>query len=242
MPNPVYPSELLDSHGSADQFIANGGYAFYISEPTEETLSSYIQAFINGTTFNESMILHALNESVKTDKYPTPELYIAFNADNTIGAALFFYSVEINGIQCNWIDSWGSLTEGAGSLIMFYVINRTGQLGYGVGGNTTTADSVLIDQKDFVFKDPATKWILMQNNELINLGKAQEPYVMQTEFFSKVYPNFSNSNNFAKYNFNTNAWVDTVTNPQTNYGTPPIFIPNTFYKFDTTTKTWVPNA
>ena len=242
MPNPVYPSELLDNHGSADQFIANGGYVLYISEPTEETLLPYVQLLSNNKTFNESMMLHAFNESAKTDKYPTPELYIAFNADNTVGAVLFFYSVEINGIQCNWVDSWGSLTEGAGSLIMFYVINRTGQLGYGVGGNTTTVNSILEDQKNFVFKDPATKWILMQNNELIGLGKAQEPYVMQTENFSKVYPNFPNSDNPAKYNFNTNTWIDVVKNPQTDCGAPPIFTPNTFYKFNTTTRTWVLNA
>jgi hypothetical protein len=242
MPNPVYTSELLDSHISADQFIADGGYALYIKKPTEKTLAPYIQQLSKATTLNETLILHSLNKSTKTTEYETPELYIAFKNDGNIAAVVLFYNVEINKIQCNWVDVWSSLAEGAGSLVMFYVINQTGQFGYGVGGNAERPISITTDQSDFVFKDPATKWILMQNNELINLGKAQEPYVMQTSNFSKIYPTFAPGENPARYDFNKKIWIDTLLNPQEDYGTPPFMTPDVFYKFDTTTKTWVLNA
>jgi len=189
------------------------------------------------------LIHYGLSECFKTTKYNNPQLYLSFNSDNSLCGLIFFYETTINDEKYNWVESWADYISGAGSLVMFYTVNRTGQLGYSIGGNIVQANdetvSVLEEQNSFVFKDPSTKWILIPNQTLLDLGKSQAPHVAEIKHFSKIYPSFPTTDNPIRYDFNSNNWIDTVINPLSDYGTAPEYEIDKFYKFDTLTKTWI---
>ena len=245
----TFPSSVLPSSIEADQFLGSGGYCLYIRQPSQETLLSYIdqlsQQLSNNTdtTLNEpyKLLIYGLNEATKNLQYPNPQLFLSFDVNNNPVGLIFYYEVEDNGIFC-WIESWASIVAGAGNLSMHFLGTYAAQRSYDIYGNATSSDSSdHVQSRPFISKDSRTKWYYVPSSSIFQLGRSQIQYASSLEYFFQIYDDFPSGDNPLEYDFNNNTWVDTVINPQSDYGVPPVYEIDKFYKFDIPTKKWILN-
>ena len=246
-----YPTTVLPAAVNADNFLKSGGYCLYIRQPSKETLLSYLNEVLQRQSLNTDTSLenaykeisYSLSDFVKILEIFNPQLFLAFNSDNSVAGALSYYEVTDESGEFCWIESWGSFSVGAGDLMLHFLATYSGQRSYDIYGSVLRSDVLNnIKSRPMISKDSATKWYYISSSDSVELGKIHQPYAETLENFSKICNIFPQTENPIRYDFNSDTWVDTVTEPKIDYGTPTVFELNTFYKFDLTTRTWVPNA
>jgi len=247
----IFPSSVLSSSIDADQFLGAGGYCLYIRQPSQITLSPYIEQLTTLTsqntnpelTLNYAALSYALTEVTKP-QYPNPQLFLSFDVNDNPCGVIFYYEVEDNGIFC-WIESWASIVKGAGDLSMHFLGTYAAQRSYDLYGNATSSDSSdyvqNVQTRPFISKDSITKWYYVPSSSVFQLGRSQIQYASSLEYFFQIYDELPPGDNPVEYDFNNNIWVDTVVDPQSDYGTPPEYEIDKFYKLNTETKAWILN-
>ena len=247
----TYPTSILPASISADTFLENGGYCLYIRQPSEERFAPYVEQITTEKLFNTdnsiirnyTSILNGLAFSIDNSTYTNPQLFLTFNSNSKLTGLLFFYEVADAEGTFFWIECWGSLIQGGGDLAMYFLGNYASERNYDIYGNLIYNDvRAEIISRPYISKDSATKWFFIKAETTIGLAQSQQEYVKSLNNFSKFYAVAPHVENPIRYDFNNKIWIDTLLNPQEDYGTPPVMTPDTFYKFDLTTRTWVPNA
>jgi hypothetical protein len=163
-----------------------------------------------------------------------------FNVDDSLAGLSFYYEVEDTGGTFCWVECWASLSHGAGELAHYYLANYASERRYDIYGYAMDNEiKTELATRPYINKDSATKWLFLNVDTMILLARSQQEQVKSLNNLSKFYVVTPPGNNPIRYDFNNNIWV---LNPQTDYGVPPVMETDTFYKFDTITKTWVPNV
>jgi hypothetical protein len=238
-----------------DNFIASGGYAVYIQNPTNNSLELYKTSLLNEQKINADesktpfffTALYGLNESLKND-YLNPKLMLSFSATDELCSVLFYYEVTNMGEPFHWSQAWASKYPGSGSILAFLQTEQSAQMNFYCADNHINASGQVapymneaLEKRTYRSKDPDTKWNRMTINEIIEAAKILLPESQYLPNFAKITPEYPKTNGPLRYNYNTETWIDTDVTPITDFGKPS-FIPDTFYRLNYDSKTWVINS
>jgi hypothetical protein len=230
-----------------DDFLGNGGYVLHISSPTVNTLQPYMDE-LNAIEDSAWVRIskYAMSESVK-DVYPNPQLIMSFDSNNKICSVLFYYEITNEGDPFLWIEAWGSREHGSGSILTFLVVEQADRMNFDLCANPGFGSPGMEDalaQRAYLQKDQATKWFKISIAEIQSAALALIPQAQKHENLKKLWDanDFPTSGNPIRFDWNRMIRVDTVMNPQTDFGTMPEFVPDVIYKFNYDTKWWTPNA
>jgi hypothetical protein len=230
-----------------DDFVNSGGYALHISKPTTNTLQPYMDELnaIDDVAWTR-IAKYGMAESVK-DIYQNPQLVMSFDKNDKICSVLFYYEVTDTSEPFLWIEAWGSKEHGQGSILTFLVVEQADRMNFDLCANPGFGSPGMEDalsQRAYLQKDNATRWFKISVAEIQSAAVALIPQAKGHEGLKKLWDanDFPASGNPVRFDWNKMVRVDTVINPQTDFGTMPEFAPDVIYKFNYDTKWWTPNA
>jgi hypothetical protein len=240
----------------ADAFIAAGGYAVYIQNPTSNSINKYQTSLLNEQSVNTdeskrffyNVALYGLNESLKSD-YQNPKLMLSFNATNELCSVLFYYEVTDMGDPFHWGEAWASKYPGSGSILSFLQTIDSVQMNfycadnpnYGPEGKVAPYMNEAMAKRPYRSQDPDTKWNKVTVAEIQMAARILLPETQYLPNFAKIVDEYPKTDGPWRYDYNTKTWVDTNVTLITDFGKPS-FIPDTFYRLNYDSKTWVINS
>jgi hypothetical protein len=240
---------MTDTHQpfiDIDNFLANNGYVLHIQSPTVTTLQPYMdQLNAEGDLPWTRIAKYGMAEAVK-DIYQNPQVIMSFDSSDNICSVMFYYEVTDQGDPFLWIEAWGSKDSGLGSILTFLVVDQADRMNFDLCANPGFGSPGMADaleQRPYLKKDQTTKWFKITVAQIQAAAVALIPQATGHNDFQKVWnaSTFPTTGNPARFDWNTNLWVDTVVAPQDDFGTMPAFIPNVLYKFDYNKKWWTLN-
>lgn len=229
----------------ADVFIGENGYVTWIKNPTEESLAPYVEAIALTKDKNLNfyqIALYSFTKATDNSTYTNPQVLMSFDAEDSLHAVIFYYEFVQEEVPSLWVEAWASDgKQGPFQLAVFLMTVQAMREGRTLWGNIPSNNPQQVNQtivRPQLNKDAKTKWFNISAAQIQAAGIILQPQALALPNFKKVWFIIPDMTDPIRLDYNINEYVDTSVSSQTDFGTPPIYEDDTFYKFDYTTKTY----